>query len=295
MPRPNDREPLGASIGEIIDRTTKIVHEEIELAKAEIQVALQDLMRGSVAGIVGGVFAFFGLFILLIALSFLVADAIGAWYPWLGFFIVAFVCFIIGGALAFVALKKIKKGSQLAPTQAIDEAKQTRSALQAEVDKDVGTIDAVAVEESVATPVVKPVVVTAKPIETTAVETTTVETTAVEAAAETAGQELEEARDAAVELELDAKEAKRRAKQEAKEAKAAAKEAKRAEAEAAKADAIADKQAKKAAKAAAKAARQGKAAEPAVEEHQAPPLPEAGKDYEAPRPPESPNEPKPGE
>ncbi|MFT4049806.1 MAG: phage holin family protein [Solirubrobacterales bacterium] len=293
-----EKTPLGDSIGDIVDRTTKIVHEEIELAKAEISVALQDLLRGSVAGIVGGVFAFFGLFILLIAFSFLVADAVGAWYPWLGFFIVAFICFIIGGLLAFVALKKIKKGSQLAPTQAIDEAKQTKSALKAEADKPVETIDSTAVEETPVPAATKPQVADVEPA-----------TPAAAAAASTevkeAKQELADARDEADELELDAKEAKKRAKQEAKEAKEAAKAAKKAEDEAKKAEAIAAKKAEqaektaakeraKAEKAAAKAAKKGNQPEAAAEaapaadaQPQQPPA-QGAQPYTPPQPPQTP-------
>ncbi len=250
MGRPEDTPPLGESVGEIIDRTTKIVHEEIELAKAEISVALQDLLRGSVAGIVGGVFAFFGLFILLIAFSFLVADAVGAWYPWLGFFIVAFICFALGGLLAAVALKKLKKGSQLAPTQAIDEAKQTKSALQAEADKGIETIDSVAVEEVTAGEG------PAGPAPATPAAAAAInqpEASPEAEAAAVAKAEVEEARDAAEDLEVDAKEAKRRAKQEAKEAREAEKAARKAEQEAAKAEAIAKKKGEKAAKQAEKA------------------------------------------
>ncbi|MGB0889048.1 MAG: phage holin family protein, partial [Solirubrobacterales bacterium] len=77
MPEENQNQPLGQSISEIIDRTTTIVHEEIELAKSEIAISLQNLLRGSIAGIVGGVFAFFGLFVLLIGISFLIGDAVG--------------------------------------------------------------------------------------------------------------------------------------------------------------------------------------------------------------------------
>jgi chemotaxis protein histidine kinase CheA len=293
MAIPPENTPLGESISEIIDRTTTIVHEEIELAKAEMSVALQDLLRGSVAGIVGGVFAFFGLFILLIAISFLVADAIGTWYPWLGFFIVAFICFALGGLLAFVALKKIKKGSQLAPSQAISEAKTTKEALQAEQGKPIETIDSVAVEES-------PVEVAApKPEErTVAADPEVVE----------AKQDLKEAREDADELELDAKELKKRAKQEAKEAKEAEKAAKAAEKEQAKAEAIAAKAAEKAEQEAAKAraqaekdaAKAAKAAQKAQKKTkkgegesasedtppQAPPAAQA-KPYVAPTPPTS--------
>lgn len=291
MPKPPENTPLGESISEIIDRTTTIVHEEIELAKAEMSVALQDLLRGSVAGIVGGVFAFFGLFILLIALSFLVADAIGTWYPWLGFFIVAFLCFGLGGLLAFVALKKIKKGSQtVTPSQAISEAKQTRDALQKEADTPIETIDTVAVEEPSPDVTVSSLAIPVTPERKAAADPAVVE----------AKEDLKEAREDANELELDAKELKKRAKQEAKEAKEAAKAARVAEQEAAKAEAVAAKAAEKAEKEAAKAkaqaekdaAKAAKAAEKQAKKGgeqppQAPPAPEA-KPYVAPQPPAQP-------
>jgi uncharacterized membrane protein YqjE len=149
-----DGAPLGQSISEIIDRTTTIVHEEIELAKAELAVSLQNLLRGSVAGIVGGVFAFFGLFILLIGISFFISDLIDYGF-WTGFLIVAFFLFLFGGILAWFALKKIKKGSQLVPTQAIAEAKATQAALQP--DPPAQQFDAVAVEETVASADASPI------------------------------------------------------------------------------------------------------------------------------------------
>lgn len=286
MPKPPENTPLGESISEIIDRTTTIVHEEIELAKAEMSVAFQDLLRGSVAGIVGGVFAFFGLFIILIGIAFLISDLID-YGLWPGFLIVALLSFIVGGLLAFVALKKIKKGSQIAPNQAIAEAKQTRDALQKEADTPLETIDAIAVEEpttgsapaAVATPV------------------KTAEKVAADPAVVEAKEDLKEARADANELELDAKELKKRAKQEAKEAKEAAKAAKVAEQEAAKAEAVAAKAAEKAEKEAAKAKAQAekdaaKAAKSAGKKSkksddaapQAPAAPQA-KPYVAPTPP----------
>lgn len=294
MSTPPENTPLGESISEIIDRTTKIVHEEIELAKSEMSVALQDLLRGSVAGIVGGVFAFFGLFIILIGIAFLISDVID-YGLWPGFLIVALLSFIVGGLLAFVALKKIKKGSQLTPSQAISEAKQTRDALQAEADTPIESIDSVAVEEPTAGSTPAAVATPVKPAAAPAV---------VEAK-----EDLKEAREDANELELDAKELKKRAKQEAKQAKEAAKAAKIAEQEAAKADAIAAKAAEKADREAAKAkaqaekdaAKAAKAAEKRAKKGgeqppqppqppQAPPAPEA-KPYVAPRPPAAPQHP----
>lgn len=122
---------LGHSLSEIIEHLTALIHEEIELAKAEFAVALQSLIRGWVAGILGGIFAVFGGFILLIGLAFFINDATG-WEDviWPGFFIVAFGAFVIGAIAAWFAFRKLKKGSHIAPTQAIDEAKKTTDALR---------------------------------------------------------------------------------------------------------------------------------------------------------------------
>lgn len=320
MPRPEETPPLGISIGEIVDRTTKIVQEEIELAKTEMAVAAQDLLRGSVAGIVGGVFAFFGIFVLLIAVSFLIADAIGAFYPWLGFFIVAFLCFSVGLGLALLAMKKIKKGSQIVPTQALDEAKQTREALKSEIDKDKDSaIDSIAVEEPAptATPVpaaTKPQVeaaVASKPAAPTADEpaitpatpagaaaarpastgTTDEVLDVLDVAAASAAASAEEAIQQADAAGGDAREAKRLAKQEAKEAREAQRAAAKAEKEAEKAEKLAEKRAKKAAKLAAKQAKKGGSEAgiaPFIEERDVLGQPIAPQDYMPPHPPEEP-------
>lgn len=285
MPEDQDNQPLGQSITEIIDRTTAIVHEEIELAKAEIAISLQNLLRGSVAGIVGGVFAFFGLFILLIGLSFLIGDAIGAFYPWLGFLIVAFFLFLFGGLLAVFALKNIQKGgSQLTPSQAIDEARQTKDALAKEVQE----FDSVAVEEPTpgeSKPASDKTADAAKSAEFSPPPAAT--HPAPDEVAE-AKEELRDAREDANAAGVDAKEAKRIAKQEAKEAKEAAKAAAKAEQQAAKAEAIAAKKAKKAEKEAAKAAKKAEknAAKAAVAGGQQPPT-------QQPVPPQPPAPPQP--
>ncbi|HEV7918473.1 MAG TPA: phage holin family protein [Solirubrobacterales bacterium] len=149
---PNNNSGLGSSIGDIIDRLTTLIHEEIELAKAEMASALQNLLRGSVAAILGGVFAIFGLFVLLIGLAFFINDLFGfEEYIWPGFFIVAAAFFVFGGLAAIFALKKIKKGSHLAPSQAIAEARKTQEALK-EADEPIQQFEGIAVEETTADP-----------------------------------------------------------------------------------------------------------------------------------------------
>ncbi|MBI5309472.1 MAG: phage holin family protein [Actinobacteria bacterium] len=148
MPDPRETPPLGQSVGEIIDRTTTLVHEEIELAKAEIAISLKNLLRGSVASILGGIFAFFGLIILLIGISFFLSDLLGD-YIWLGFFIVALGLFVVGAIAAVFALRKIQKGSQIVPAMAISEARKTQEALRPEDDtRRIQQFESVAVEES---------------------------------------------------------------------------------------------------------------------------------------------------
>lgn len=150
MRDPNENQPLGQSVSEIIDRATSLVHDEIELARTEITIALKNLLRGSVASILGGVFAFFGLIMLLMGISLFLTDLIADQYPWLGFFIVALFMFVIGGVASIFALKKIQKGSKLIPEMAIDEARKTQDALQVEEDPPTGIqqYEAVAVEET---------------------------------------------------------------------------------------------------------------------------------------------------
>jgi uncharacterized membrane protein YqjE len=261
-----ENQPLGQSISDIVDRTTTIVHEEIELAKAELAVSLQNLLRGSVAGIVGGVFAFFGLFVLLIGISFLISDLID-FGLWPGFLIVALLLFIFGGLLALFALKKIKKGSHLVPEQAISEAKATKAALTPE--HDAQQFDSVAVEETAVTSespaIVKPdegpkPAPTAKP----RVDPKDAEAAELLAAAKEAVEKPSASADPpAPTFVTDRKDvpfgegdkaSKAASKAEAKAAKEAAKAQAKADKEAAKAQAEAEKQATKEMKAAEKEA-----------------------------------------
>lgn len=250
MPDPTqnneDQKSLGENFASIVDHTTQIVHDEIELAKAEIASSLQNLLRGSVAAIVGGVFAFFGLFVLLIGISFLISDAIGKFSPWIGFFVVAILLFLLGGVLAWFALKNIKKGSQLTPTQAIDEAKQTKAALAPE---EIQEIESTAVEEE---PVAK---FGAPPKKSEGGEPSPIPSEEAKADPEAAAA-IDEMKRARAESEQKAKEAEAArevAEKEQAEAKEASHAATKAAQEAAKADAVADRKAEKAEKQAAKA------------------------------------------
>jgi uncharacterized membrane protein YqjE len=124
---------IGQAIQEVSERAQILVREEIELAKAEVTEKVTSLVKGTVVGIVGGVFAVFGLLLLLHGIAWLL------WYLlfpddaffW-GFFIVAGTLFLFGALAGFLASRAFKRGAPPTPDLAIDEAKRIRETVQSE-------------------------------------------------------------------------------------------------------------------------------------------------------------------
>jgi hypothetical protein len=133
--RPDDESTaaIAQALQDVSEKAQLLVREEIELAKTEIQGKVKTLVRGSVAGIVGGVFALVGLSMVLNGLAWLaywlVTDQGSQAYFW-GFFIMAFLLFLLGGLAAFLALRLIKKGSPPKPELALQEAQRIRATVQ---------------------------------------------------------------------------------------------------------------------------------------------------------------------
>jgi hypothetical protein len=67
---------LGAAIADVSERTTLIVREEIELAKAEISDKIGKLGRAAAVGAVAGIFVVTGLLFVLQAFAWLLAKAL---------------------------------------------------------------------------------------------------------------------------------------------------------------------------------------------------------------------------
>ena len=124
----NQPSDLGQAVNDVVEKTQLLVREEIELAKAEVTASVTKLIKGAVVGIVGGVFALTGLFLLLHGASW------GAWditqdggdNLWLGFVIVAVLLFLLGGIAGLIAAKLIKKGSPPKPEMALEEAQRIK-------------------------------------------------------------------------------------------------------------------------------------------------------------------------
>ena len=123
---------IAEGIQEVSERVSLLVHEEIELAKAEVTEKVTKLIKGAVVGIVAGIFMIFGLFLLLDGFAWLAYWAIpfpeGTFF-W-GFFVVAAALFLLGALAGYIASRAFKAGAPPTPQLAIDEAKLIRETVK---------------------------------------------------------------------------------------------------------------------------------------------------------------------
>jgi len=125
---PQDRS-VGELVSDVSEQVSVLVREEIELAKAEIREKVTKLVRGSVVGIVAGVFLLLFFFMLMHAIAWLLDDLFFENDIWVGFAIEAgfwLIAAAIGGLLAY---RWFKAGAPPTPELAIEEAKRTKETL----------------------------------------------------------------------------------------------------------------------------------------------------------------------
>jgi uncharacterized membrane protein YqjE len=127
-PDPSDKS-VGELVSDVSERTSTLVREEIELAKAEVSEKVNQLVRGSVLGIVAGVFGFLALILIMHGVAWLLNDLVFDNF-WLGFFVEAGLFLLIGAIAVLIAVRAFKKGAPPTPDLAIEEAKLTRERLE---------------------------------------------------------------------------------------------------------------------------------------------------------------------
>jgi uncharacterized membrane protein YqjE len=116
---------IGHTVAEISEKASLLVREEIALAKAEVTQKATRLGKGAAVAAAAGVFALFGLMMLLHTLSWFFVWVVGAEIFW-GFLITTVILFLFAAIAAFIGIRWIKKGAPPTPDMAIDEAKRIR-------------------------------------------------------------------------------------------------------------------------------------------------------------------------
>jgi uncharacterized membrane protein YqjE len=120
--------PLGDIVNRISLNASALVREEIELAKAEMEIKVKRLVRGAVVGVTAGFFVFLGLIFAFHSLAWGLNDYFDG--VWEGFLITTGLLFLLAGLAGFIAYRSIQAGAPPTPDMAIEEAKRTKEALE---------------------------------------------------------------------------------------------------------------------------------------------------------------------
>src|SRR6266542_2595714 len=117
-PRDPDEKSVGELVFEVSERTSTLVREEIELAKAEIREKLTQLVRGSVVGLVGGIFAFLALILIMHGVAWLLNDLVFGDRTWPGFLVEGALFLLVAAGATLFAYRALQAGAPPVPEQA---------------------------------------------------------------------------------------------------------------------------------------------------------------------------------
>jgi uncharacterized membrane protein YqjE len=129
---PQDERSVGELVFDVAEKSSSLVREEIELAKAEISEKVGKILRGSAVGLAAGTFAFLALILIMEGVAWLLAEEVFDGNAWPGFFVEAALFLIVAALAGLFAYRSVQAGAPPVPEQAIEEAKQIKSTLEGE-------------------------------------------------------------------------------------------------------------------------------------------------------------------
>ncbi|MHB8491556.1 MAG: phage holin family protein [Solirubrobacteraceae bacterium] len=141
---PPQAQSIAGAVTDISERAMLLVHEEIELAKAEVSEKVASLLRGTVVAMAAGVFVVVAVVMALFGL------ALFAWWIlpvgekeffW-GFFAVAVGLIVLAVLAGYVAWRAVRAGTPPVPRMAMEEARKIRDSVSATPGGDGGTAGA---------------------------------------------------------------------------------------------------------------------------------------------------------
>ncbi len=132
---PKDSRPLGELVFDVSERTSILIREEIELAKAEVSEKVGKIARGSAVGVAAGTFAFLALILIMHGIAWVLNEELFDGKTWPGFFVEAAIFLLVAALAGSIAYRAVKAGAPPVPEQAIEEAKLTKEMFEAEKEK----------------------------------------------------------------------------------------------------------------------------------------------------------------
>ena len=130
-PRGQEDRSVGELVFDVAEKSSSLIREEIELAKAEISEKVGKILRGSVVGLAAGVFAFLALILVMEGVAWLLAEEVFDGNAWPGFFVEAALFLLVAAGAGFFAYRSVQAGAPPVPEQAIAEAKLTKATMEA--------------------------------------------------------------------------------------------------------------------------------------------------------------------
>jgi uncharacterized membrane protein YqjE len=125
---PDSAQTIATAIAEVSERATLLVHEEIELAKAEVTEKVTKLLKGTIVGLAAGLFLVLAVLFGLIGCAWLLYYYLPGndfTYFW-GFFAMAVILLVLGAIAGLIAARVVRRSSPPVPDMAIEEARRIR-------------------------------------------------------------------------------------------------------------------------------------------------------------------------
>lgn len=129
-PRSPNEKSVGELVFDVSEKTSSLIREEIELAKAEVGEKVGKILRGSAVGMAAGAFAFLALILAMEGVAWLLNEKVFDGRFWPGFFIEAAAFLLIAAGAGFAAYRSVRSGAPPVPEQAIEEARRTKAMLE---------------------------------------------------------------------------------------------------------------------------------------------------------------------
>jgi uncharacterized membrane protein YqjE len=126
--RPPEEMSVGELVFEVSDRASVLIREEVELAKTEVTEKFNRLLRGSIVGLVAGIFVLLALMMIMHGVAWLLNDLFFDDNVWAGFLVEAAAFLLIAAGAGLFAYRSFKKGAPPTPEMAIEEAKEIKAA-----------------------------------------------------------------------------------------------------------------------------------------------------------------------